>query len=239
MIKFENRLNDLFDEFKLDLRDNTGRRNMLLSQAQESFFTDEISYLGYDALCSGKTGEPDIVIKCIGKEVECKLTSAGRSSWPLQCDYATLTRKGSLDFLYVLADKEFSKFAVLLFENLSIEDFHPPAPGSRQKSRMNKVSAMRKCKILHGSIKDKRDTYRGKYVEDLHIATQKMAIRSRELEERIRLSSTTTKKKNVQRILKNENARFFKKEKSLMEKINYWNHTDAKYEISLLGIDNS
>ena len=100
---FESELGILFSSFNLELRENTGRRNMLLSQAQEVFFADAIAESGFDVLCSGKTGEPDIVIKCIGKELECKLTSSENRSWPLQCDYSTILKKGSLDFLYVLS----------------------------------------------------------------------------------------------------------------------------------------
>jgi|3_EtaG_2_1085321.scaffolds.fasta_scaffold44280_1 hypothetical protein len=237
MVDFENQLLLLYKDFNLDLRDNTGRRNMLLSQAQESFFSDEISSLGYDVVHLGKTGEPDIVIKCIGKEVECKLTSAGNSSWPLQCDYATLSRKGSSDFLYVLSDRNFSKFAVLLFENLSVEDFHLPAPGSRQKSRMNKASAMKKCRILHGKVSDKSKFYYTKYSNDLQIENQKMTNRFQELETRIKNASTENKKNCAQRILKNERMRFLKKEANLMEKISYWSHSHPRYEISLLQLD--
>ena len=106
MSEFELRLNNLFSEFDLTLRENTGRRNNLLSQAHEKFFTDLLVSYGYDAVCSGRTGEPDIYIKDIDRELECKLSSSSSHSWPLQCDYSTLTRKGSLDFLYVLCDKK-------------------------------------------------------------------------------------------------------------------------------------
>ena len=134
---FENKLSSLFNSYDLDLRTNSGRRNMLLSQAQEAFFSRALSEKGFDCIHDGRTGEADIVINCIGKELECKLTSGSRSSWPLQCDYTTLSRKGELDFLYMLCNKNFDEFAVLLFENLTVDDFFFPAPGSRQKSRMN------------------------------------------------------------------------------------------------------
>ena len=53
LAKFENELDVLFSNFNLSLRENTGRRNMLLSQAQEVFFADAIANEGYDVRCSG------------------------------------------------------------------------------------------------------------------------------------------------------------------------------------------
>ena len=105
MQEFEKDLDSLFNNYDLSLRENTGRRNILVSQAQEVFFARELSKTGLDVTCSGKTGEPDITIHSLGRELECKLTSSKRSSWPLQCDYSTLRRKGSTDFLYVLSVK--------------------------------------------------------------------------------------------------------------------------------------
>jgi len=233
MSEFENQLNLLYENFDLSLRENTGRRNMLLSQAQEVFFAKEMSLQGYDVTCSGKTGEPDITLECEEKEIECKLTSASNNSWPLQCDYVTLGKKGSLDFLYVLSDKSFSKFAVLLFENLSIKDFHPPAPGSRQKSRMNKQNAMKKCKVLHGNVSDTGKQFKERYISDLNILIENMKSRSEVLTKRISSGSTRLKKINAQRILENENIAFDRKKTALIKKIKYWSENGPRYKISL------
>ena len=120
MQDFERDLDSLFNSYDLSLRENTGRRNILVSQAQEEFFSQELKNEGYDVTCSGKTGEPDISIHTLGKELECKLTSSKNRSWPLQCDYSTLQKKGHTDFLYVLSDESFNKFAVLFFNSLTI-----------------------------------------------------------------------------------------------------------------------
>ena len=234
---FENELSNLFSSFNLELRENTGRRNMLLSQAQEVFFADSIASSGFDVSCSGKTGEPDIVINCIGKELECKLTSSENRSWPLQCDYATIVRKGSLDFLYVLSDRDFSKFAVLFFEDLSASDFHLPAPGSRQKSRMNKAKAMEKCTVLHGSVQKKNERHIKKYTSMILEESEKNIQRINELNQRIQSTRSDGRKRKILKMIDNESVRFQKKKEKLSEKIRYWNSTVDHYEISLEPIE--
>ncbi len=230
---FESELGTLFSNFNLSLRENTGRRNMLLSQAQEVFFADAIASSGFNVSCSGKTGEPDIVIECIGKELECKLTSSENRSWPLQCDYSTILKKGEIDFLYVLSDRDFSRFAVLFFENLSADDFHFPAPGSRQKARMNKSLAMKKCTVLYGSTKIKNDRYIEKYTRALSESTSKNIERIASLRERMGDANTEKKKHKVSQMISNEEMRFQRKHLKLCEKIKYWKELGDQYEISL------
>jgi len=236
LVNFENKLESLFCDFNLDLRENTGRRNMLLSQAQEVFFAEAISSNGYNVSCSGKTGEPDIVIECIGKELECKLTSSGNRSWPLQCDYTTISKKGSLDFLYVLSNKDFSEFAVLLFENLTAKDFHLPAPGSRQKSRMNKANAMKKCIVLHGDVNNKSQRHISKYIDDLSEETMGNKSRISELTRRLENTKSEKKRLSILKMIKNEKFRFEKKKSKLCEKIKYWTDSGPHFEISLDAI---
>lgn len=146
---------DLYRKYEINLEEDLGRRNMLMSSLQEKTFAKQIKVLYPSTFSDGKTGEPDIVISEIDAELECKLTSKNKSgSWALQTDYNTLRNKGSLDYLYVLASRDFSEFAVLFFEKLTCDDFHPPASGSKGKSRMKVASAIRKCTILHGDIID-------------------------------------------------------------------------------------
>jgi len=233
MSMFEEKLCGLYRSYNIDVRDNLGRRNMLMSQTQELFFYEEILKNGFEASCSGKTGEPDIVIESIGKEVECKLTSGSKSSWPLQCDYSTLERKGGLDFLYVLCNKSFDKFAVLLFANLTIDDFYFPAPGSRQKSRMNKSSAMDKCSVLMGNVENKSDVYVKKYTDDLETHMRISGERLKTLDNRIKDSRTRLQKKKISGVLAREKLRILKKERKIKEKITYWENNDSHYSISL------
>ena len=61
MKKFHQDLDRVFQDHGMNLKENLGRRNILLSQAQEKFFAEELSY-HYDGVISdGRTGQPDIV----------------------------------------------------------------------------------------------------------------------------------------------------------------------------------
>jgi len=236
MSEFELMLKNLFDKFNLSLRENTGRRNNLMSQAHEKFFTDLLVSSGYDAICSGRTGEPDIYIRDIDRELECKLSSSSSHSWPLQCDYSTLTRKGSLDFLYVLCDKNFNKFAVLLFDSLSIDDFHYPAPGSRQKSRMNKSRAMEKCTPIIGNIENINDKLIEKYETDYSLVVEKMNLRIDEIKSRIASSKSLVSIEKDRKLLKRESDRFLNRQGKIQSKIKMWSNKPAQYKIHLEDI---
>lgn len=143
----------LYADYDMDLLDNLGRRNIVMSQAQEKFFASELSKHFSGVQNDGRTGEPDIFIGELNKELECKLTSKHRSgSISFQTDYETLSQKGSLDFLYVIASSDFSKFAVLHFEGLTVDDFRPVSNGSRGKVAMFKHKGMKKCTMLHGDF---------------------------------------------------------------------------------------
>jgi hypothetical protein len=137
----------------MDLLDNLGRRNIVMSQAQEKFFAAALAN-EHEGVCNdGRTGQPDILIESMDKELECKLTSKHKSgSLSFQTDHGTLLQKKSLDYLYVVADRDFKQFAVLHFEDLTVDDFHSPSPGSRGKVAMIKHKAMSKCNMLMGGL---------------------------------------------------------------------------------------
>jgi hypothetical protein len=152
MKNFHDEIVATYAKYGMDLLDNLGRRNIVMSQAQEKFFAQVLSGYYSDVEEDGKTGQPDIVIGELEKELECKLTSRHKSgSISFQTDYETLVRKGSLDYLYVIADYDFKEFAVLHFESLTIDDFRPLSNGARGKVSMLKHKAMPKCNILLGS----------------------------------------------------------------------------------------
>tara|TARA_B100000282_G_scaffold155744_1_gene112220 strand:- start:15 stop:683 length:669 start_codon:yes stop_codon:yes gene_type:complete len=156
MYGFNQKLSNLYSSEGLDIKADIGRRNILMSSIQEKEFSKELSKIYSGVINDGRSGQPDIIIGEIDTELECKLTSPhSNKTWALQCDYATLQKKGSLDFLYMLVDRDFENAAVLYFKGLTIEDFHPPASGSRGKSRMNKSKAMKKCTSLFGDVIDK------------------------------------------------------------------------------------
>jgi len=135
-----------------DLFENLGRRNILLSQAQEKFFAESLREK-YDVSNDGRTGEPDIVIKSLNKELECKLTSPQKKgNISFQTDYETLEKKGTLDYLYVVADASFEKFAVIHYEDLRIKDFRKLSNGSRGKTQMMKHKAADRANVLVGKM---------------------------------------------------------------------------------------
>jgi hypothetical protein len=153
MSSFHNDIVNTYDRYGMDLLDNLGRRNIVMSQAQEKFFSKVLGKR-YDGVRNdGATGQPDIMIGALGKELECKLTSKHKSgAISFQTDHATLLQKGTLDYLYVVADRDFKKFAVLYFAGLDVGDFHNPSPGSRGKVAMIKHKAMTKCSVLMGKM---------------------------------------------------------------------------------------
>jgi len=156
MASFHRDLDNLFSSHGMNLKENLGRRNILLSQAQEKFFAEELSSVYEGVESDGRTGQPDIVINSLGKELECKLTSKTKSgAYSFQSDYETLQKKGSLDYLYVVADENFESFTVLHYEGLTTEDFRHLSPGARGKVSMKKHAANKKLNRVFGDLASK------------------------------------------------------------------------------------
>ena len=156
MASFHRDLDNLFSSHGMNLKENLGRRNILLSQAQEKFFAEELSSVYEGVESDGRTGQPDIVINSLGKELECKLTSKTKSgAYSFQSDYETLQKKGSLDYLYVVADENFEKFTVLHYERLTTDDFRHLSPGARGKVSMKKHAANKKLNRVFGDLASK------------------------------------------------------------------------------------
>jgi len=163
MSEFHEAIKNLYAAQGLEFFEDLGRRNILMSRPQEKFFAEELKEKYPLAHADGKTGQPDIIVPEISKEIECKITSKGKSgSWSLQTDYNTLKTKGKLDYLYVLCSPEFEKFSVLYFEGLDVSDFRNPSPGSRGKSQMVLWKAMKKCTVLWGGVENLSDQNRAK-----------------------------------------------------------------------------
>ena len=166
--EFHNSLKIFYESHNMNFLEDLGRRNILMSRPQEKFFAKEINKKYPGTSADGRTGEPDILIPTLQKELECKITSPHKSgSWNLQTDYNTLKHKGKLDYLYVLCNREFTEFAVLHFIELTTEDFRPPASGSRGKSAIVLRKAIKKCRILVGDIKDRNIFYINKIKKEL------------------------------------------------------------------------
>lgn len=152
MKSFHQDLEEVMIKHDFNLFENLGRRNILLSQAQEKYFAESLGEK-YEVVNDGRTGEPDILIKSLGKELECKLTSPQKKgNISFQTDYETLEKKGTLDYLYVVADAAFKKFAVIHYEDLKINDFRNLSKGSRGKTQMMKHKAADRANVLVGKM---------------------------------------------------------------------------------------
>jgi len=237
MMGFHQNLCAQFSDWGMDFRSNLGRRNVVMSQAQEHFFARELSKSFRDVESDGRTGKADIVIGEISKELECKMTSGSGQyrAFALQTDYATLENKESLDYLYVLADEKFKQFAVLHFENLTPDDFHLPASGSRGKARMKKEKAMKRCRVLWGSALCRNHSMIDSIEKKIRKSVSDLDIRVLEISGRISACSdrAVKKKQNLIRMLDRETSRYEKKIKKLSKKRDYWKTITPQFTFNL------
>jgi len=152
MKSFHDECKGLFERHGFNLLENLGRRNILLSNAQEKYFAEALARR-FNVTSDGRPGEPDILIKSLDRELECKLTSRHRSgAISFQTDYETLEKKGSLDYLYVVASENFDSFAVVHYVDLKPSDFRGLSSGSRGKSQLKKYSAHDRANVLLGKM---------------------------------------------------------------------------------------
>ena len=236
MQRFHKKLLSAHSDFGMNFLENLGRRNCIMSQSQEKFVSVELSknYTGVE--CDGRPGQPDILIGELGKEIECKLTTRNRSGQiSFQTDYETLKSKGSIDYLYFIASDDFEEFAVLHFENLTIENFRIPANGSRGRSQMIKSSCMEKCNILVGEIINNNHINLKKLSNEKHSIIHKFAKRHYELQENFKKCSKKAKKKrsSILKIIENESNKKETKLRKNIKREDYWKNTPAKYSIQL------
>jgi len=236
MQKFHEDIRNIFSKHDMDLLENSGRRNCILSQSQEKFLAAEIGKVYSDVISDGRPGQPDIVVGSIGKELECKLTTRNKSGQiSLQTDYETLRAKGSLDYIYIISSPSFSEFAVLHFENLTIENFRPPANGSRGRSQMIKSSCMEKCNILVGSVRDNSEIYLAKLHTDIDDSKKKFAEKESQISSRINRCSPNAKRKksNLIKMLKREKQKSTRSLSKIQNKIDYWKSSPRNYSVIL------
>lgn len=184
---FHGDLVELFERHGMRLESNSGRRNVILSQAQEEFFARELAsrYEGVEA--DGKTGKPDIVIGELGIELECKLTSPLKGgALNLQADEFSVTDEKPKDFLYVV-NRDMKEFAVLHFIGLQKSDFIVPnSSRSKGKMRLSKSRSFHKCNVLVGEVENRREKMLKAAKEEL-VGMSLKAVKGRaKVEERIR-----------------------------------------------------
>ena len=181
-------IDKVFEKHGLSHAKNTGRRNNLLSQAQEEFFAREIRKKYSSATADGRTGQPDIHIPEIGKEVECKLTSPNdEGTITFYADAESLS--DGRDYLYVVIDRDFKQFGVFLFEGLIKSDFRDPAPGSKGKVQMIKGRAAHKCKPIIGHLENVSELQKKKHLQKMSYLFQRRVNQNlwqRQITKRIR-----------------------------------------------------
>ena len=158
MQAFYHGLANHYISFGLNIESNRGRRNILMSEPMENFLAAELEKTLKDVVCDGRSGKSDIVFNMDGSvvELECKLTSPHESSGSItfQTDYETLAKKGKLDYIYIVANEDFTGFCAVFFKGLTTEDFRSLSPGARGKVQMYKHKGMQKATILLGDVVD-------------------------------------------------------------------------------------
>lgn len=234
MIKFYQGLKKHFDSFDVNVEDNIGRRNMFMSPMQETFLANALSEKYEDVISDGAPGQPDIVVGEINRELECKLTSVNvAGGLAFQTDYETLAKKGKLDYIYYITNKEFDKFTVLYFKDLDVNDFRGLSNGARGKVSMYKHKGMKKCTILYGSATNNNDIELKK-LSDLQVEENinHMEKTSRYFS-KLSDCSTAKQREKYAGIMEREIIRHDKKLEKLNKRANYWHDIPTKYSFNL------
>lgn len=237
MRRFETGLKAFFARFDYDLHENLGRRNILLSNAQEKETQKVLSKRYKSVISDGAPGKPDVIIEDIGVELECKLTSGSRSNgtltYNLQTDWETICNKEKLDYNYIIANEDFTEFCYILFEGLTPDDFHPPSSGSRGKARMRKETAYMKATFLVGSMTNNADVHIENISKEILDRQTAKEARLEELQQRLDSTNPETKKyeKTLQTI-ENETKRFDKAIQKLVDRRAYW-QDNSSYTFNL------
>ena len=90
---FESDLRGVYENWEYDFRENLGRRNALVSMAQETETARVLSKKFHGVMSDGAPGKADITIGEIDTELECKLTSGSRSGNSVTFDVSIVTGK--------------------------------------------------------------------------------------------------------------------------------------------------
>ena len=233
--EFKQRLENLYSDFDIDVNENTGRRNALLSAIQEKVLSDELSIVFEGVENDGSPGKPDIVIGQIDTELECKLTSgSGKTSrsYSLQTDYATIQNKETLDYLYIVTNKDMTEYSALYFNGLTASDFCDPPETARGKARMSKKVAFKKAIPLVGGFTNLNEDYINQYnnqIEELRDETnKKLQCYYYDISSYVNNSKIESFIYHVNRT----NDLYNKKEAKLKEKISLWESKDDSYSIN-------
>ena len=237
---FKEKLENLYSDFDIDVNENTGRRNALLSSIQEKVLSDELSkeYTGVEN--DGAPGKPDIVIGQINTELECKLTSgSGKKSrsYSLQTDYATIQNKEVLDYLYIITNKDMTEYSALYFEGLTPEDFCLPAEGSRGKARMSKKVAFEKATPLVVGFKSVNEENIKKYEKRIELESIKHLDKTKDLILETPSFIESGNFSSLIKRIKNEDQLYKSRVEKINDKISLWKEKENSYSIEFESLE--
>lgn len=230
-------LEKLFLEIGIDLKDNPGRRNMILSLAQEKIFADKINSLIPGTSANGKAGSPDILVGNT-RSIECKITSqCPGGSVNLQTDYRSLQKKVVQDYLYVIVNPEFDKCAVLFFSSLTAQDFRKPSASSRDKTTLVKSKCMDRCQVLMGNVVSLREAEIEKLVRKKdQILSDSLVKRCERVISMIGSLEGSKSFEKQRTMMKNDDDKFRKKILEIEKRIKKWQSSKDKYRIELMSL---
>ena len=240
---FYDQLQNLYSGFDLDLEENRGRRNILMSQPMEHFVAQELRPFFKDVINDGRTGKADILIKDGEQEIEleCKLTSPHSSGTvAFQSDYETLQKKGSLDYIYIIANETFDGFCAIHFSGLTTEDFRNLSTGARGKVQMYKWKGMKKAKVLFGDVENNTEkliSAKTDLIGKVFRKSWEKQDKWKRLIENLADGQTYERKKlqgQIERLSKNTNARINK----IMKDIRILEERNPSYTINFEAIKN-
>ena len=241
---FESDLNNIFKSRGYSFRGNLGRRNALISIAQEKETAKVLRKNFKEVIEDGRPGKPDIYIADIDRELECKITSGSKTkgtsrSFSFQTDWETICNKGKLDYVYIMCDENFQKFCFLYFDSLTSDDFFPPASGSRGKSRMNKAKAMKKVSCLIGNYIVRNDMHISSIKNTLAKESNDHLFKIRELHKKYNsiLECDIEKKNIIVTARDNETIRHQNKIKKLSDRLSYWKNAGNSYTFTFEEIE--
>ena len=235
LLKFYDGLKNYYKSFGLNIESNRGRRNILMSEPMEHFVAVELAKSFESVISDGRTGKADIVIEDdrLNCELECKLTSPHESSGSIvfQTDYETLAKKGSLDYIYIIANADFTGFCVVFFKGLTLEDFRSLSPGARGKVQMYKHKGMKKATILVGESINRKDLQVTKLENSINVITQEHVSKTEDFAKRFEalMPSQIYDQNKILDSIEYNNRNFAKKINKLEEKIIIKKNTKSSY----------
>ena len=261
MQSFYQDLKQVFSNTGMNIEDNLGRRNILMSQVQEEFLARTLSKRYERVVADGAPGKADIYIADHDREIECKLTTVNKSgAISLQSDYETLRQKGELDYVYFIASPDFESFSVIYFEGLTVDDFRPLSNGARGKVAMKKHAGMEKAQILWGDVVTKNEAEIQKIddlflqeaerhkqnmhrINELKCETSKKITTGRHKSGKMLSDRDFTAANNAFEALfhrqDRETARHTKKINTLVDRKSYWLSQPGKYSFLLEKVSQS